>query len=105
MRDRELQERRSSTNILCPIALLMTLPGVGFTLGVVIALEVGDVTRFASHEKFAAYAETTPRVRARGQDVVRPAAVGRQPLPQVGVRASGQRDLSPAPPPPASYEI
>jgi transposase len=32
-------------------ALLITLPGVGFILAVVIALEVGDVTRFASPEK------------------------------------------------------
>jgi transposase len=48
------------------IDLLMTLPGVGFTLAVVIALEVGDVTRFASSEKFAAYAGTTPRVHASG---------------------------------------
>ncbi len=48
------------------IALLFTLPGVGSILAVVIALEVGDVTRFASSEKFAAYAGTTPRVHASG---------------------------------------
>jgi transposase len=48
------------------VELLMTLPGVGFILAVVITLEVGDVTRFASHEKFAAYAGTTPRVHASG---------------------------------------
>jgi transposase len=48
------------------IALLMTLPGVGPILAVVIALEVGDVTRFATAEKLAAYAGTTPRVHASG---------------------------------------
>jgi len=31
----------------------LTLPGVGQTLAVVIALEVGDVTRFATAEKLA----------------------------------------------------
>ncbi len=48
------------------LALVTTLPGVGFILGVVIALEVGDVTRFAGPEKLAAYAGTTPRVHASG---------------------------------------
>src|SRR2546427_5442957 len=45
---------------------LLTLPGVGLTLAVVIALEVGEVARFASAEKLAAYAGTTPRVHASG---------------------------------------
>jgi transposase len=50
------------------IQLLMTLPGVGLTLAVVIALEVGDVARFATAEKLAGYAGTTPRVtRAPGR--------------------------------------
>ena len=48
------------------IQWLLTLPGVGLTLAVVIALEVGDVTRFATAEKLAAYAGTTPRVHASG---------------------------------------
>jgi transposase len=39
---------------------------VGLTLAVVIALEVGDVTRFATAERLAGYAGTTPRVHARG---------------------------------------
>lgn len=51
------------------IELAMTLPGVGFILGVVIVLEVGDVARFVSHEKLAAYAGTTPRVHATGGKV------------------------------------
>jgi transposase len=48
------------------IQWLLTLPGVGLTLAVVIALEVGDVTRFATAEKLAGYAGTTPRVHASG---------------------------------------
>jgi transposase len=48
------------------IQLLMTLPGVGLTLAVVIALEVGDVARFATAEKLAGYAGVTPRVHASG---------------------------------------
>ena len=51
------------------IALAMTLPGVGFILAVVIVLEVGDVARFASPEKLAAYAGTVPRVQASGGKV------------------------------------
>lgn len=48
------------------IELLMTLPGVGFTLAVVIALEVGTVERFATAERLASYAGTTPRIHASG---------------------------------------
>jgi transposase len=48
------------------IQQLLTLPGVGLTLAVVIALEVGDVRRFATAEKLAGYAGTTPRVHASG---------------------------------------
>src|SRR4029453_5758146 len=49
-----------------PIQLLLTLPGVGLMLAVVIALEVGSVARFATAEKMAAYAGATPRVHASG---------------------------------------
>src|SRR5438445_1758976 len=57
------------------IQRLLTLPGVGLTLAVVIALEVGDVARFPTAEKLAAYAGTTPRVHASGgrRASVRPA--------------------------------
>jgi transposase len=48
------------------VRLLMTLPGVGFILAAVIALEIGEVKRFPSAEKLAAYAGTTPRVHASG---------------------------------------
>jgi transposase len=42
---------------------------VGLILAVVIALEVGDVTRFPTAEKLAGYAGTTPRVIASGGKV------------------------------------
>jgi transposase len=45
---------------------LHTLPGVGDILSVVIAMEIGDVARFASAERLASYAGTTPRVSASG---------------------------------------
>jgi len=41
--------------------LLKTLPGVGFILGVVILLEVGDVSRFPRSAQLAAYAGTPRR--------------------------------------------
>ena len=46
--------------------LLTTLPGVGMILAVVIAMEVGDVTRFSGPDRLASYAGTVPRVKASG---------------------------------------
>jgi transposase len=51
------------------IQLLLTMPGVGLTLAVVIALELGDVARFATAEKLAAYAGHTPRIHASGDRI------------------------------------
>lgn len=48
------------------IRLLMSLPGVGFTLAVVIGTEIGDVRRFSRPAQLAAYAGTTPRVHESG---------------------------------------
>ncbi len=45
---------------------LRSLPGIGWILSAVIALEVGDMSRFASAERYASYAGTTPRVHASG---------------------------------------
>ena len=45
---------------------LMSLPGVAEILSAVIALEVGDIGRFADAERLASYAGTTPRVHASG---------------------------------------
>lgn len=48
------------------LELLMTLPGVGEILGLVILLEVGDAHRFPDAAHLAGYAGTTPRVNASG---------------------------------------
>lgn len=45
---------------------VMSLPGVGFILGMVILLEVGDVHRFPDAAHLATYAGTTPRVHSSG---------------------------------------
>jgi transposase len=45
---------------------LMTLPGVGVILAATIALEVGRIDRFATAERLASYAGTTPRVHSSG---------------------------------------
>ena len=60
------QRMRTAFKVTPEIQLLMTVPGVGLILAVVIALEVGEVARFATAEKLAAYAGTTPRVHASG---------------------------------------
>ena len=51
------------------IKQLMTIPGVGFLLAVIIANEIGDIERFPSAGRFASYAGTTPRVHASGGKV------------------------------------
>ena len=45
---------------------LKTIPGIGDILSVVILVEIGDVQRFPSAERLAAYAGTVPRVHASG---------------------------------------
>ena len=42
---------------------------VGLILAATIALEIGEVSRFASHEHLTSYAGTTPRVHASGDKV------------------------------------
>jgi transposase len=46
--------------------LLETMPGVGPILAITIALEMGDVGRFPTGEKFASYAGKVPRVNSSG---------------------------------------
>jgi len=49
-----------------PLRRLMTLPGVGVVLGIVLWTEIGDITRFARSEQLAAYAGAVPRVHESG---------------------------------------
>jgi len=53
--------------------LLMSVPGIGELLGLTIASEVGDVSRFSSARKLVGYAGLSPRVKQSGQS----ARVGR----------------------------
>jgi transposase len=46
--------------------LIKSLPGVGDILAIVIALEIGEVERFASAEHLASYSGTVPRVSSSG---------------------------------------
>lgn len=46
--------------------LLMTLPGIGPILGMVLALEIGSVDRFPGPEHLASYAGTVPRIHSSG---------------------------------------
>ena len=63
----ELEQRiKEVTKTSEELQLIMTLPGVGFILGVVIAQEVGEVHRFPSPDRLAAYSGTVPRVHASG---------------------------------------
>ena len=63
----ELEERmRELFSEIVAREYIMTLPGVGFILGVVILTEVGDVERFPSASHLASYAGMTPRVHASG---------------------------------------
>ena len=48
------------------MTLLKTIPGIGDILAAGIALEIGDVKRFANAERLASYAGTTPRVHSSG---------------------------------------
>lgn len=45
---------------------LMSLAGIGFILAVAIANEIGDISRFATPQRFASYAGTVPRVHSSG---------------------------------------
>ena len=51
------------------IQYLMSLPGVGFILAVVIFSEAGDIHRFVSASRFTSYSGTAPRVHASGGKV------------------------------------
>src|SRR4051794_7562857 len=49
------------------VRLLVTIPGVGDLLGLTIASEIGDISRFASARKLVGYSGLTPRIYQSGQ--------------------------------------
>jgi transposase len=64
------EERLKAVLAVTPaMELLISLPGIGLILAAVLALEIGDITRFACPERLASYAGTTPRVHASGDKV------------------------------------
>ena len=64
---RQFEKRLEELVDLTPeMQWLLTLPGVGLILAATIALEIGDVGRFATAGRLASYAGTTPRVHSSG---------------------------------------
>jgi len=64
---KQIEKRMRKVFLKTPqVQRLMTLPGIGFILAVVIANEIGDISRFASPQKLASYAGTVPRVYSSG---------------------------------------
>jgi transposase len=65
----EAIERRIEKQIVPSdeVKLLMSIPGVGPILGPVIALEIGEVSRFPRAEQLASYAGLVPRVIQSGE--------------------------------------
>jgi transposase len=57
---------REVVNVTPTMQLIKSLPGVGDILAIVIALEIGDVVRFASAEHLASYSGTVPRISSSG---------------------------------------
>lgn len=49
------------------VKLLMTIPGIAELLGLTIASEIGDISRFASARKLIGYAGLAPRIKQSGQ--------------------------------------
>jgi len=67
---RQFEQRLEGLVEVTPeMQLLMNLPGVGVILAATVALEIGEIARFASAERLASYAGTTPRVHASGDRV------------------------------------
>lgn len=61
--DKRIKELVRTTETM---ARLMTIPGIGFILSVVITLEIGDINRFLSAGHLASYSGATPRVHQSG---------------------------------------
>lgn len=65
-----LEKRMKKVFRITPeIQLLMTQPGIGFILAVVLWLEIGEIQRFQGPDRLAGYSGTVPRVHASGGKV------------------------------------
>ncbi|RMD95166.1 MAG: IS110 family transposase [Calditrichaeota bacterium] len=49
------------------VELLMSIPGIGFTVGTIIYSEIMDIKRFKNLDQFASYVGLTPDVKASGE--------------------------------------
>lgn len=58
---------RDRIQVTPEMRLLKTLPGVGDILAVVMALEIGDVERFADAENLVGYSGTAPKAKNSGR--------------------------------------
>ena len=72
--------------------LLMSIPGVAELLGLTIAAEIGDISRFPSARKLVGYSGLTPRIKQSGQSsrVGRLSKAGPDTLRWAAVEASQQ---------------
>jgi transposase len=65
--DRQIEDCEQKLEVLLPASAerdrLKTLPGVGPILSAVIALEIGDISRFATAQNLASYAGWVPAAR------------------------------------------
>lgn len=48
------------------VRLLMTIPGVGYYIALLVKVEIGDLSRFSSGDHLASYAWLVPRTRSSG---------------------------------------
>ena len=60
------RELRQTAKADARVVLLKTIPGVGDLLGLTLASEIGDVSRFATPRKLIGYAGLAPRVNQSG---------------------------------------
>jgi transposase len=62
-----VEERiRQIVKVTPEMQLLMSLPGIGAILAILIALEIGDIARFGDGAHLASYCGVVPRVKSSG---------------------------------------
>lgn len=61
----EILKRKYSSNEV--IQLLISIPGIGFKLALIIYSEIGDITRFNHPKRLVAFAGLDPKIRRSGK--------------------------------------
>lgn len=94
-----LEERRAKVDdVLAELAidspdvkLLMTIPGIDYYLALMIACEVGDITRFPTRETFRAYAGCAPKMRqSAGRNLAKGTNTNRSPRLKTALSLAAQ---------------